>query len=185
MKKLKFLWIILFLVLLTVLGYVLNNARNYDLTLKEAENINQKCNLGLEYMSFSRLSEERAKQYTIDDPEMAITDDDKVKGYYFNYPENSADRRLTQIYIKGSSYDFYGIQVGDDISKVKTIMAELGYKQKKNIYYPNTATERYVKYHICIEFKTDEKSTEIICISVTPSYPSLTGVIDNLLGKVY
>jgi len=146
----------------------------YLLTIEEAKDINAKSNLGLEYLSFSKLSEEDAKKYGPDHPEMSFTDDGVVEGYYSNYPWTSSDRRMTKIQITGIGYDFYGIKVGDDISTVMKTMTELGYeKTDTNHLFQNTFTETYIKHHVYIRFETNSTETVITSIFLSTNDPSI------------
>lgn len=143
----------------------------YELTIKEAEEINKNSKLGLEFFSFSTVDEEDANRYGPDHPETASTDDRGVYGYYFNYPYYSKDSRLTQIVIETPQYNIYGIKVGDDVSTVKSIMEEKGYELTENTYvYEGTNTETYIKYHIYLRFETN--NTEIISILVSTYDPN-------------
>jgi len=66
-------------------------------TIQEAQEINANSFMGMEYLEFAGLSEERAKYFNDDMPGSKVTDDGYVRGYYFKIPKDASDRRLTQI----------------------------------------------------------------------------------------
>ena len=140
----------------------------YELTMEEAKKINANSNLGLEFLAYSDITAEQAKQYGNDHPETIEIEDGKVKGYYFNYPFDSEDRRLTQIAITDEGYDFYGMAVGDDILSVDDKMEAAGYQLIDNLFADkNTSAATYLNNHICVIFETKKDSTDIISILVT------------------
>ena len=57
----------------------------YELTTEEAKKINTNSNLGLEFLAYSDLTAEQAKQYGNDHPETIEIEDGKVKGFYRYY----------------------------------------------------------------------------------------------------
>lgn len=146
----------------------------YQQTIEEAQIVVDNSNLGLEFYSFSPVSEEDAASlYGDDHPESITTKDGYAKGYYFNYPWDSSDRRLTQILISGGDYDIFGIRLDEDISKVKPLLESLGYEQIENEYpYDDATAETYRKYHLYIRFITENDSTSIRQILVSTKEPN-------------
>lgn len=150
----------------------------YTKTIAEAAAINRESNLGVVFLAQSDLSESEAKNYGPDHPELTFSEDGDVTGYFFNYPWDSNERRLTQILIESEDYDFYGIKVGDDISDVKPIVEELGYTLKDNLHvYANTLTETYTKYHVYLAFITGQDDPKILSILVSIEDPSQPEVV--------
>jgi len=77
-------------------------------TIQEAQEINANSFMGMEYLEFAGLSEERAKYFNDDMPGSKVTDDGYVRGYYFKIPKDASDRRLTQIILTAETITFLG-----------------------------------------------------------------------------
>lgn len=148
-------------------------------TMQEAHEINRGSRLGIEFLSLSTLSEQEARAYGPDHPETEATDDGGVTGYYFNYPYNSTERRLTQVRLRSNEYHFYGIKVDNNVSVVEDVMKEKNYSKIENIYtYKDTNTRTYAKHHIIITFETGKESNNIISILISAYDPDTPNVVN-------
>jgi hypothetical protein len=149
-----------------------NEEKMYELTFEIAEHLNKNSKLPFTLLEMLNLPEEETKKYGPDYPYIVENDDNDVRAYYFNYPFNSNNLRLTQIEIKSSNYNIYGVKIGDDISSVEKIMKNNNFKiDNIPYYYEETNTKNYSKYHLEIYFITKEDSGKISEILVTISDP--------------
>ena len=140
-----------------------DNVDTYNATLELVQEINHNSDFyGLELLVFSELTKEQVTRYNPEYPEPAMVHGAKIDGYYFPYPTNSEDRRLTQIFIKEQPYHVYGITVGQHINEATPVLEEKGYEQIQNIsLYEDTDRITYRQHHVSI-FLYVYKDTELI-----------------------
>ena len=142
------------------------NMNAYKKTLEEAKIINQESDLGLEYLQFSTLTEEQASEYGDDHPEVKVSRDGYITGYFFDYPKKSDDRRLTQIEITDGEYHILGLKIGDSVDRAREILVQRGYKEIKRIA-EDTNGKDFRKSDVVIKFETGEASDNITRILLT------------------
>ncbi|UWV47067.1 hypothetical protein N1236_00685 [Acetivibrio thermocellus] len=143
-------------------------------TIQEAQEINANSFMGMEYLEFAGLSEERAKYFNDDMPGSKVTDDGYVRGYYFKIPKDASDRRLTQININGGDYHVFGIRLGDSVEQAAEKLKQRGYKRIKSmedIYREGIHRTRFQKELVIIDLQTEMNSQIIKGISVLTDYP--------------
>ncbi|MGC6767109.1 hypothetical protein ACYSNR_04965 [Enterococcus sp. LJL128] len=143
-------------------------AKIEQLTIEEVERVKAASDLGLDFFSTSTVSEEEAGQYGIDQPEMAFTEDQQVKGYYFSYPKEEKTTRLTQIVISSPSYHLFGLRVGDSMENLEVAMGKQGYKMLEP---EEDGSLKFQKYEVYIQFEPGAEAPvveEITCYLPMP-----------------
>jgi hypothetical protein len=140
--------------------------KEYEATLELVKDINQNSDFcGAELLKFSeRIGQNQHSEGDNDiSPETEITAAGKgVRGYYFNYPIDSNDYRLTQISITVAPYHVYGITVEKNINDVTPVLEEKGFTKFKNeSLYDDIDMITYRQHHVSI-FLDVFKDTGII-----------------------
>lgn len=131
-------------------------------TLVEAEEINNNSELGMDFLQLSTLSEEQAKRYNDDQPELEFTDDGCVTGYYYRYPSTEGERRLTQISVIGGNYHVFGICTGGSFDAAVNTLTQRGYEEiELTIQYNGLSMRAFQKYDVIIRIETIADSSVI------------------------
>jgi len=151
------------IVALVLTGCGRTDMKAYQQTLDEAEFMNSSSDLGMQYLQASRLTPEQARQFNDDQPELELTEDGSVVGYYFPYPKLDGDRLLTQVVIRGGDeYHVFGIHLGDDVETAASILEQRGYQEvESTMPLTGTETREFHKYDVIIKLVTKNDSFKI------------------------
>lgn len=154
--------------------------REYTATLELVKDINQNSDFcGLELLKFSNKtgqSQQSGGSYDIC-PEGESAAEGGVAGYYFNYPKDSNDSRLTQISITVEPYHVYGIAVGQNINNIASVLEEKGFARSGNeSLYEDTDMITYRQHHVSIIFDVYRETGMISTITVSVYDKVETGV---------
>jgi len=153
------------------------NMKTVEKTLEEAKKINSNSDFGgVEYLQLSELTEEEARYYSNDQPEMACSTDMHVEGYFFHYPDKGGERRLTQIKVSGGNYNIFNIRLGDNADEAAQILKDIGYKETDPMVYTKGTTIRnFKKYDVIISLYTEAENYSINTIYIsTDTHPKIS-----------
>lgn len=125
--------------------------------------LNNSSYMGMELNQDSGLSEEESKEYGKDYPYVMYPEDGDTKYYCFKYPNDEFPLTVTQIEIKDSEYNVFGISIGDDVDVSEGILQEKGYEKKE---YSVKNTNKYSKGDVQILLQYKEKTIERIVVSL-------------------
>lgn len=145
--------------------------KEYEATLELVKNINQNSDFGgLELLNFSDKTEENQQSQGASDiaPEYEEAAEGGVRGYYFNYPKDGNDGRLTQISITIAPYHIYSITTGQNISEIIPVLEKKGFTLfDKNTIYEGRDIISYRQHHVSIILDVNKDTRVIRTITVS------------------
>ncbi|MBE5953196.1 MAG: hypothetical protein E7257_03430 [Lachnospiraceae bacterium] len=125
--------------------------------------VNDNSYMGIELHQDSGLSEEKSKNYGMDCPYVMYPEEGDTKYYCFRYPNNEFPLTVTQISIKDSKYNVFGISIGDDITSAEGKLRDKGYEKEDN---PPEGTYVYFKGDVLVFLHCKENTIERIVVSL-------------------
>lgn len=145
--------------------------KEYKATLELVKDINQNSDFcGLELLKFSDKSGKNQLSEGAYDiaPEGESAADGGVIGYYFTYPKDSNDSRLTQIRVTVAPYHVYGITPEQNINDITPVLKEKGFSEIENeSLYEDTYAIIYRKHHVSIILEAYKDTGTIRAITVS------------------
>jgi len=185
MTKRKIMVLCFMLLLLPTIGYGEGTGMevdehdeySYERTQALVDILHAHSNLSLKLLSKPSIPESENNEYGLGQahearpPRVIRSENHEMRGYYFRYPHNTEQYRLTQLALsRGDTYHVFGVYVGDSLEKARDAMAQYGYASNgiTYVFYSRNSihVEEFAAGKIIIRFIATERDMKIYQIFI-------------------
>ena len=155
-----------------------HNAEIYAQTQALVDVLHMHSDLGMELLSKSRIPESEIIEYIPGQthesrpPDVSVSEDKAVWGFYFRYPYYARDYRLINVeWNRGETHHVFGIHIGDSLERARETLAQYGYVPYESPYsFPRARDilrEQFANDKVIIWFDANTADMQIRRISIT------------------